>query len=352
MTKFSKFVRPEKPSRGVISDRDLDIIAAILRYRYSPASELVRLVGGNEDVTHRRLRWLWECGLINRWAFPDLRRQSGEFHYYLDNRASVELLVTHRKIEPHRSILEEIDNNREKNYADAAFSGRYMQLGFLKHQLQVSRMHFMLEMAARESSGKVELSAWHQGAQLKAKVWAPKVRSRRVGPSNEYLWQESDDKERLPVEPDALFTLHFKTEDAGRDVHFCYEADRGTMTQADMLRKFRAYYHFIKKQQGHKQAFGIHPVRAVLIETTDEQRGWKLMELAAQPIVSGVGKRAGLFWFTVSNPMFTAPYKETGAACYLHEPTIVLKRIWALADQTLLALGDPENSQSVTVGSR
>jgi hypothetical protein len=70
MASFSKFLRPDTPSRGLITDRDLDIIEAILRYRFSPASELLRLVSGNEDVTHRRLRRLWECGLINRFAFP------------------------------------------------------------------------------------------------------------------------------------------------------------------------------------------------------------------------------------------------------------------------------------------
>jgi hypothetical protein len=40
--------------------------------------------------------------------------------------------------------------------------------------------------------------------------------------------------------------------------HFFSEADRGTMVLTDMLRKFRGYYHFIKKQQQHKEAFGIH----------------------------------------------------------------------------------------------
>ena len=47
MASFSKFVRPDAPGRGVISERDLDIIEAILRYRFSSASELVRIVGGN-----------------------------------------------------------------------------------------------------------------------------------------------------------------------------------------------------------------------------------------------------------------------------------------------------------------
>jgi hypothetical protein len=80
-------------------------------------------------------------------------------------------------------------------------------------------------------------------------------------------------------------------------VHFCYEADRGTMVTTDMLKKVRAYYHFIKKEQKHKEAFGVHPIRAVLIETTDENRGNKLMELVSHPLVAGPQKRAGRFWF-------------------------------------------------------
>jgi len=60
---FSKFIRPGTPTPGVTTDRDLDIVEAILRYRFCPTSSLVRLVGGNEDVTLRRLRRLWEQGL-------------------------------------------------------------------------------------------------------------------------------------------------------------------------------------------------------------------------------------------------------------------------------------------------
>src|SRR5229473_1850911 len=94
---FSKFERPKKVSNGRISDRDLDILEMVLRYRFSRTSELVRLVGGNEDVTHRRLRRLWEWQLINRFAFPGIRTHS-EFHYYLDNRRTLELLVDNGRL--------------------------------------------------------------------------------------------------------------------------------------------------------------------------------------------------------------------------------------------------------------
>ena len=173
---FSKFVRPEEPRAGVITERHLDIIDAILRYRFSPTSELVRLVGGSEDVTLRRLRRLWEKGLVNRWAFPGIRTHS-EFHYYLDNRRALDLLVEHHRFpELHSQMLEEVRNNREKDYAGAAVRGQHMQLGFLQHSLMVSRMHFMLEMASRLSGGMVGLTSWRQGSQLAGKrVELPKV---------------------------------------------------------------------------------------------------------------------------------------------------------------------------------
>src|SRR5580693_9379785 len=112
MATFSKFIRPEQARPGEITDRDLDVLDAVLRYRFCSASQLVRLVGGNEDVTHRRLRRLWEWQLVNRWAFPGIRTHS-EFHYYLDSREPVDLLIAHRRItEPHPAMLEEIRNNR------------------------------------------------------------------------------------------------------------------------------------------------------------------------------------------------------------------------------------------------
>src|SRR5260221_14373490 len=77
--KFSKFIRPEAGRPGQITDRDLDILEAVLRYRFCSAAHIVRLDGGNEDVTQRRSRRFSERQLINHWAFPDIRTQS-EFY--------------------------------------------------------------------------------------------------------------------------------------------------------------------------------------------------------------------------------------------------------------------------------
>jgi len=346
MASFSKFVPPAQPRRGIITDRDLDIIEAILRYRFSPTSELVRLVGGNEDFARRRLRMLWERQLINRFAFPGIRTHS-EFVFYLDSRRSLELLMQRERLsEIHPQMEEDVRLNREADYASAVVRGQHMKLGFLQHSLTISRLHFMLEMAYRKSPRAVELASWHQGAELRShKVNVPEMRSRRIEGSNDYVWEEQDNTIRLPVEPDALFSLRFPGRPPQQQLsHFCYEADRGSMPMADMLLKFRAYRHFIK-QQKHTAAFGVHPIRAVLIETTTESRARKLMELAEHPAVIGSGKRSALFWFCIS-PLFTAP-TDAGSgqyvATYLLRPDLVLDRLWALPDLTMHGLGDAEN---------
>jgi len=347
--KFSKFIRPEAGREGPITERDLDILDTVLRYRLCSAAQLVRLAGGNEDVTHRRLRRLWERGLVARWAFPGLRTHS-EFYYYLDTREPLDLLAERRHLEIHPQMLEEIRSHREKDYSGAATRGQHMQLGFLNHGLMISRMHFMVEMACKRSGGAVSLEAWCQGGQVAGhKVDVPKVRSSKVGGKS--FWQEMDEAERLPVEPDALFTLRFAGRQEGQQLaHFFYEADRGTMVMTDMLKKFRGYHHFIKRQQRHKAAFGVHPIRAVLVETTDETRGRRLMELAAHPLVCGSAKRAGLFWFSIS-PLFAEPAQELDAVSsarplphHLNHPEVILDSIWALPDRTMHALGDAENS--------
>jgi hypothetical protein len=341
---FSKFVRPVTPSRGVISDRDLDIIETILRYRFSPTSELVRLVGGNEDVTMRRLRKLWEWQLINRFAFPFPRPHS-EFIYYLDHLRSLDGLLQHgRLVEVHPQMEEELRLNREADYATAAIRGQHMKLGFLQHSLMVSRMHFMLDMASRTHDG-ARLISWQHGAELRGhKVEVPEIASERVAGSNEFVWSEHDVRtQKLPVEPDALVTLEF---DVGRESHFCYEADRGTMPMADMLKKLRAYFHFVKRQAKHKEAFGVHPIRAVLFETTSEARARKIMDLAQHPAVVGGGKRSTLFWFIIS-PLFTSHATETGRAAYLDRPEIVFDRLWATPNTLQHSIKDAENTPAV-----
>jgi hypothetical protein len=129
--------------------------------------------------------------------------------YYLDRRHSLELLVQHGRLsEIHSQMEDELRMNHDADYAGAVIRGQHMKLGFLQHSLMISRMHFMLEMASRSGKGLVELAAWRQGAESRGnKVHVPEIRSRRMDGTNDYAWEERDETIRLPVEPDAMFSL-------------------------------------------------------------------------------------------------------------------------------------------------
>jgi hypothetical protein len=279
----------------------------------------------------------------------ELMRSVGLYCVSLHSLAPLTLLTERRGLDIHDEMFEEIRNNREKDYANAALRGQEMQLGFLRHSLMISRMHFCIEMACRKSAGKIQLEAWRQGGPLTGrKVEVPRVKSTREG--SQHFWEESEETERLPVEPDALFTLRFLDRPEGtRIAHFFYEADRGSMNSTDMLKKFRAYHHFVKRQQRHKESFGIHPIRAVLVETTDESRARRLMQLVHHPLVCGSGKRAGLFWFTISS-LYAESTSDAKSARplphHLVKPEVVFEAIWALPDQSMHSIKDIENAVS------
>jgi hypothetical protein len=355
MASFSKFQRPAVPGRvRSISDRDLDMVEAILRYRFSPTSELARLVGGHEDVTQRRLRTFWERQLVNRFAFPKIPNH-GEFIYYLDRRQSLELLVEHQRLTAiHPQMEEELPSQPRGRLRRSGGPGPAHEAWVLAaqpndfptalHAGDVRQEFPRPNAACLVASGcrTARPQSVRAGDQI-----APDRRQQRL-----YMGRTGQ-ATRLPVEPDALFSLHFSNRPAEQQVsHFCYEADRGSMPLADMLKKFRAYYHFIKRRQLHTQAFRVHPIRAVLIETTTEARARKLMELAQHLAVIGAGKRSALFWFIIS-PLFTAQ-TDTGngqhVATYLLHPEIVLDRLWALPDLTMHGLEDGETFDKADVG--
>ena len=82
---------PEAVATKRLTVRSLKVIETIARYRFILARDIVRLVGGNEDVTHRHLQQLYHRDLINRFTLP--APKTGEFIYFLDNAAGLRQLA-------------------------------------------------------------------------------------------------------------------------------------------------------------------------------------------------------------------------------------------------------------------
>ena len=76
----------------------------------------------------------------------------------------------------------------------------------LNHGLMISRMHFTVEMACRKSGGAGMLEARCQGGQIAGHKRGC-ARGHVLKAGHPVFCQEVAGTERLPVEPDALFTL-------------------------------------------------------------------------------------------------------------------------------------------------
>lgn len=311
-----------------ITDRDLAIISTIARYHFVPTSFLVRLVPGNEDVTHRRVRNLYDAGLVNRFNFPRTIGPPGEFHYYLDNRKSLEVLVDHAGYLPEQFDWQRLRYNREKAYAELKGSvGRFL---FLEHEVMITRFHAMLELACEQSDGKYELASFRRDSDLQAKVEVPKL----VYDPRRRAWYE-EGSETLSHDPDAFFSLKLRGAPVEQNaVHFFYEADRKTTDTTRFRKKLRIHFHFIARQKAHREKYGINRIRAVLVETEDSHWAMQLREAARHPVVSG-NRPTPLFWFTTSE-LFTMEHEtqEEGKGVrkgpkFLLQPAVVFEPVWA-----------------------
>jgi hypothetical protein len=334
---------PEHLPPREITPRSLEVISLIERYKFLPTSLVTALTDGNNRITARHLQALYHNGFINRFAFPRVGNP-GEFIYYLDDVRALALLVN-AGADRQKLDFEGVQRNREKQYCDINLGHRIDDLQgrlmHLQHEVMISRFHTMLELTCRKSQGKVELVDFRQGSQLWNRVEVPKLHYDDAG-----NWRELDQTEMLPHRPDAYFVLRFKNAPQGQQIaNFFYEADRKHTSVKKHNRKLRAHFHYIVKQRRHEEDYGIKRVRAVLIETINDDWADTLRRGAAHPVVSG-NKPSPLFWFTTSR-FFITPVESTAngrkrqVPFYLERPEIVFKKIWASpVDDTLYSLLD------------
>ncbi|MCA1623949.1 MAG: hypothetical protein LC778_09145 [Acidobacteria bacterium] len=91
---------------------------------------------------------------------------------------------------------------------------------------------------------------------------------------------------------------------------------------------------YIVKQKLHAEHYGVKRVRAILVESIEDDWTNTLRQSARHPVVSG-SKPSPLFWFTPSSVIFERPVKrkikgvEKDIPIYLEKPELVFARIWA-----------------------
>src|SRR6266702_1109279 len=84
--RLRRFIRqPEKLGRKQITDKTLEALSIIERYRIIPSSLLVRLMSGNTRNNYNHLQTLFHLGLSNHFALPKYGGP-GEHIHYLDSK--------------------------------------------------------------------------------------------------------------------------------------------------------------------------------------------------------------------------------------------------------------------------
>jgi hypothetical protein len=180
-----------------ITERSIEIIDIIYRYRFIPTSLVVRLISGDIRTTERHLQNLYHQGLVNRFAFPSTYYPT-EFNYYLDDKRALALLINEKGYDAEQLDYEMVKRNLEKKYYGVTMSRemvkRQGRVLHFHHKLMISRFHFMLEKACQKSGGKIRLLGFYQGSCLWNSVEVPKVHFDREGNV-----RELDETESLPT---------------------------------------------------------------------------------------------------------------------------------------------------------
>jgi hypothetical protein len=310
-----------------ITKTSLALLDAVYRYRFIPTSLLFKVIPGNRRNLYFHLQALYHTGYINRLNLLNQHGYPDENIYFLDNPKPLELLAEQGIRNP-----DELDFERLSHGQTNLGEGRLL---FVRHELMISRLRAMLELSSAASNGEVILHEFRQGAELHNYVTAPGLGAKAevIGKQKQQKLFETLEEERIPHRPDAFFTLYFpKRADRQQYSSFLYEADRRTTDTSRMIRKLRGHFHFVVKQQRHQDIYQVPSIRAVLIETLDQNWAETLRQTAAHPAVSGP-KPSNLFWFTASEFFTKTVAKREGKRSravpyYQEDPEVIFRRLW------------------------
>jgi hypothetical protein len=242
----------------LLTDRDIDILRAVNRYRYLRTGQIHRLIFPNchsNQSARRRLKYLYHNTFLER-IIPYIQagKGSGEIAYFL-GKNGFELL-------------------QEEGEAFPPYSkeGRVSRL-FLNHALDISEFRLILE---RSLSGNaiVGLKRFTADFELKGHI------ENAVGKKRYKLFDEVKhpvNRESYFVHPDALIILQGKGEFRDFQKLYFLEIDRGTESHSRIRDKVIGFNLYLKL--GIFQKFGKFDRFLVLFQTSSAKRADNIRKL-------------------------------------------------------------------------
>lgn len=252
-----------------LTSGDIEILTWVYQLRLSTIEHLAALTERERTRVNRRLVRLLERKYLYR------RRSSvyDKYVYTLDKQA-IPILVE-QGVTPAETFSVEVKRLRE--FKDL----------FLKHALMLTDIHTTLELAARRSA--IKLIEWREGKGIWDTVWV----------------YEKGEREKLPVRPDAFFTLEDTRRPEGRNRrHVFLEADRSTTYHERFQKKIKAYHEYFR-QELHTKKHGIQNARVVTVTRT-EARALNLCAASREVMPSGNSR----FFYFASSKQFSLENPE------------------------------------------
>ena len=237
--------------------RDGEIVRLVAQHRVIASGDIQLLLGGSEQGILRRLQKLFHAGYLDR---PRSQRQLGNAPMvYALGQQGADLVARETGKRP---------------IADWAEKNRQLRTHYLEHALMVSRFHVALRHAA-QPRGDVALDRWLADGAVRDAV----------------VVQRDGRRERIPIAPDAFFTLNVSDADNPGRIHVMLEADRGTMSVPRFAQKIRGYFAWWRSGQAEERMGMKNFIVATI--TRSEERADHL--LAAARSVAERGTRIFIF---------------------------------------------------------
>lgn len=253
-----------------LTDRDLEILRTVHRYRFLEARHIRALTTGSDQGITRRLQGLFHNRYVGRFV-PQSRMRLD-----LDPDPGAPVIAYGLESNGLRALRDSgFDSNDEASISWRKAHNR-QGLWFLRHRLLLSEFRCVLELAVQSLAG-VMLRDWAEGESVRLNVSTPGTRASRTG-----------------LVPDARFTL--RTLSGDRTVFL--EIDRRTEEHTRLIRKYDSYWWYLQSEE-YRHSRGDPRRTIVLFVTTGEQRMENMVESLQRMSKPNRARQGGKgqFWF-------------------------------------------------------
>jgi len=280
--------RAKTPPRFMLTDRDVELVRAILKYRFLQVSQFEWLF---PDASRRgmenRLRYLYHSKYLDRIVYPEATHANRLIYAMAEKGAKL--------------LAEKDQVSRDK-----VPWGRHLNkvsLSHIRHLLAINDVLISYALALEDAKANRLVSDF--------RVVKGDASSHKIAV---ILKDDAGKRFEAAIVPDAVVGVKFKSGEFGL---FFVEVDRATMTTKRWQDKIRVYYDYARSPELRSKFQTEWFI--VLTVTTSEKR---ITSLAERTVAMG-GKRA--FWYTSADNI---------------TPGMCLERIWAKASDLFSGQGD------------